>query len=350
MLRAICFHLLLAWLIGSPCDEPQLVQWPEADALFHADRYWLGADAAYSIQLDSERTLWLFGDTFIALDSTHSRRRAKMISNTIAIQHGLDPTTACISYYWRHSSGKPDAFFSLLGENRYWPSHGVMIGKELMLFLTVVGQTESGLGFMNLGTITVLVENPLDDPLTWKITKSAAPQVLGKRLLTGSAVLKHAGYIYAFSCEEPSHDQYLFRWSDSLLAHHMMTPDVWCGTMGWRQLTEHETPSPVMNAGTEFSVTFSEFCHTFIQTQSHGFGRSDIKLRYAPAPEGPWSAPITILRPEEYSREGIMMYAAKEHPELQGGQMIITYATNSSLFEGLADTSLYYPRFARMKQ
>jgi hypothetical protein len=39
---------------------------PEADRLFHSDPRWLGADAAFSIDLGGGRVWWLFGDSFVA--------------------------------------------------------------------------------------------------------------------------------------------------------------------------------------------------------------------------------------------------------------------------------------------
>jgi hypothetical protein len=104
-----------------------------------------------------------------------------------------------------------------------------------------------------------------------------------------------------------------------------------------------------MSAATEFSVHYDALCHQFVQAQMHGFGLAEMKFRTAAAPEGLWSEPVTVFRPAEYTREGIMIYAGKVHPELVGSRLIATYATNASRFEGLADTTIYYPRFARIK-
>ena len=35
---------------------------------------WYGGDGAYSIKLDNQRTLWLFGDTFVANDVNRKDR------------------------------------------------------------------------------------------------------------------------------------------------------------------------------------------------------------------------------------------------------------------------------------
>jgi hypothetical protein len=51
--------------------------WPEADRLFHSDPRWLGADAAYSVDLGRGRFLWLFGDGFVARKAGDTRRQSR---------------------------------------------------------------------------------------------------------------------------------------------------------------------------------------------------------------------------------------------------------------------------------
>jgi hypothetical protein len=46
--------------LSAPCPEAQcLPYFPDKDG-------WYGGDGAYSIALDKQRTLWLFGDTFVS--------------------------------------------------------------------------------------------------------------------------------------------------------------------------------------------------------------------------------------------------------------------------------------------
>src|SRR5271156_1316388 len=75
--------------------------WLEADRLFHSGPHWLGADAAFSVDLGRGRVLWLFGDSFVASKLGQTRRQSRMARNTAAIQTGYDPSTASIKFYWR---------------------------------------------------------------------------------------------------------------------------------------------------------------------------------------------------------------------------------------------------------
>jgi hypothetical protein len=43
-----------------------------------------------------------------------------------------------------------------------------------------------------------------------------------------------------------------------------------------------------------------------------------------------------------------MIYAGKAHPHLRGGDLVLTYATNSFQAEGLANQLIYFPRVVRL--
>src|SRR4051794_33801283 len=72
-----------------------------ADALFHQDPRWLGGDGAYSIDLGDDRTLWLFGDSFIATSPALTRRESTLVRNSVAVMTGRDPHTATMEFAWR---------------------------------------------------------------------------------------------------------------------------------------------------------------------------------------------------------------------------------------------------------
>jgi len=90
--------LILAALSGIACSSPRPAPngptgraFVKADRLFRRDPRWLGADAALSVPLSKGRSLWLFGDTFVAISSANVRSESKMVRNTVAIQAGTTP-------------------------------------------------------------------------------------------------------------------------------------------------------------------------------------------------------------------------------------------------------------------
>ena len=57
-----------------------------------------------------------------------------------------------------------------------------------------------------------------------------------------------------------------------------------------------------------------------------------IEARFAPAPEGPWSAPSHVSACQPADDPVAMFYGAKQHLELdvdQGRQIFLTYNTNA---------------------
>jgi hypothetical protein len=104
----------------------------------------------------------------------------------------------------------------------------------------------------------------------------------------------------------------------------------------------------VLDAQTEFSVHRAPDGLLWLVSVD-GFGGSNVTVRIAERPEGPWSPPRVLFRPKVSEREGILVYSAKAHPELVGGDVVITYCTNHLDFATMAgDTGLYFPRFARI--
>ncbi len=65
------------------------------------DKFWRRADGAASIDLENEKILWLFSDTFIDTKGTGKRTSSKMINNSIAIQGGYELQESNFSFYFK---------------------------------------------------------------------------------------------------------------------------------------------------------------------------------------------------------------------------------------------------------
>jgi hypothetical protein len=187
-----------------PADLLQAEPWPEADALFRSDPTWLGSDGAYSVDLGDGLVLWLFADTFISTSDRHVRREAALIRNSIAIQSGLDPSTASIAFHWRTRGGMPASFFAEQGGTWFWPGHGIVVGDRLLIFLMAVRSSSGGLGFENVGWRAVSVSNHGRSPSEWELEWLHTPENRFDLIVSGS-VLQMEGYLWAFSVQEPSH-------------------------------------------------------------------------------------------------------------------------------------------------
>jgi hypothetical protein len=328
--------------------------WPEADALFRKDPRWQGADDAYSVDLGSKRVLWLFADSFIARGDSNTRRGATMVRNSLAIQHGYDPSSASIKFYWGGQDDTPTSFFQETPDVWYWPGHGIRINDLLLIFLMQVRKIDTGLGFEVFGWTAIAVDNPDEKPNNWKVRWLHSPENSFGVVVGSASILRIEDYIYAFSAKEPggTHDVYLVRWPVSkAVKGDLSEPCWWNGEKeGWiaqRQLKQR--PTVVFSGGqTEFTVHFETKLRRFLQVQTVGFGVADVSARWAEKLTGPWSDLQPFYRPNESNQGGVFVYAGKSHPELIGADLVLTYVVNNSDFGKLVnDASIYYPRFLK---
>ena len=354
-----------SWAISYASPKPSAISdsgrpWVEAEALFHQDPRWLGADAALSIPLGNDRILWLFGDTFVALSPANVRSESVMVRNTVAIQVGDDPRIASISFSWRtNTDGSPASFFPENGERWYWPGHGIrLVEGPLVIFLYVmVGTPGEGLGFACTGYALAVIDDPDTPAANWKPRiVEAAPSAFDA--IPATAVLRDGAHVVALAIrQEGAHAGALVRYPATSLARGDVSKAEWWNdnAQGWvpEGGLGPDGPTFVMDdAGAECSIHRDPRTGSFVHIASYGFGASTIGLRTAPALTGPWSPPVTVYRPPESDGPRPFVYAAKAHPELVGPgatDLVVTYATNSfefaDLFTKQGERSLYWPRF-----
>jgi hypothetical protein len=360
----ILFTALIA-LSSLKCTESRKAQsvdpwlsfnWPAADSLFLHDNYWIGGDGAYSIDLGDERVLWLFGDSWIDSTGNRNRQNAVMVSNTLAIQRGYDPSRASIKFFWNQNPGKTESYFPDNDAVRYWPGHGIRVGDKLLLFLMGVYASDKGLGFDVKDWKPLLILNPDDDPDRWEIEYLEAKSNNLQIIVGSGGVLQWENFIYAFGAQEleSKHDIYLVRWSIENIIEGQLDLMQWWGgdQLGWINTDARiNSAVPVFNKGqTEFTVHYDEKESVFVEIQTEGFGSANIVRRNATSIAGPWSDPEIIFSPAQFQFPNIMIYQGKAHPYLLGAFPVVTYCTNSFEFaDHLREDWLYYPRFVRIK-
>lgn len=340
--------------------------WQEADARFRSDPAWLGGDGALSISLASDRTLWLFGDSFVVDRSLPPAERAGrtgtvMARNSIAIQHGRDLATSELRFYTRSDpNGRPLAFFAeraASADTWLWPAHGIAAAGRAIVFMHRMQRDEGagGLGFRPAGHLALSISNVDEPPPQWRLEPLALPELPGAGLV-GAAVLRDGAHVYAFGVRDPGDRALtLVRWPEGpFMRGELAAAEAWTGEE--RGFVRGGEPAALLGpVSTELSVTRDPRGegHGFVLVSSQGFGIAPIELRFARALTGPWSAP-SVIALEPYVEQGVagtLVYAAKAHPEQHGGEWVVTYAVNNLDATRLwQDLSIYFPRVLRVRR
>ena len=275
--------------------------------------------------------------------------------HTVAIQTGADPSKASIKFYWGEADdGTPAAFVPDRNDERHWFGNGVRVGNRLLLFLNRVRNSDGGLGFESAGWTAWMVDNPDSEPSAWQMRELKTPENSLGVLVGFAAVLQLGGHVYAFGSEDPvkSHPIYAARWTaEQVVSGRLLAPEWWAGhRLGWVADASRAPRWPLFENGqSELSIHWEQATQRFLGVNTQGFGAADVVIRAAPALTGPWSAPRMLYRPTEYYRPNAMIYAAKAHQQLAGGDLLLTYASNSFRFsEMISDHSIYFPRFVRL--
>jgi hypothetical protein len=349
--------LCLATVEASTGGPPVLLsaeRWPRADSLFTRDALWLGGDGAATVDLGGGRILWLFGDSFIGTDSTRDRARSVMVRNCVAVQYGRDPTSARIRFYWGQGGRSPHSFFPDARAHWLWPTHGLLLREGLFIFALKVRSAETGLGFDNFGAVAIHISNPQAEPDRWQMRYLALPvlAVNGDSIAGVAAMLSDSSFLYAwFTFDDQLHNAYLARWRRPLMARRELPRPEWWTAEGWAK-ADSAGPQPVrqFSGASDFSVQSLDSADGLLLAQTTGFGQARVSYRTADRITGPWSEAHDLFTPAECSLPEVLIYSANGHPELEGGDVVITYNVNSfDWAELIGNRAVYYPRFLRTR-
>lgn len=345
-------------------SSPQIQALPEPwwERHFHRQTGWIGSDCAYSVPLDAERILWLFGDTYFG--EVHNGRRVNarlVMGNSIAIQQGKDAQSARVQFFFGdHEGDKPTAFLRpRTSRGWFWFGHGLAEGKRLWLFLThIVPTGEPGVfGFRSQGTWLAEVLDHSLPPTRWRYHLHQLPfyhRDDRSHLSFGSAVWSDGKWVYIYGTrDDRSHTPLkrgliVARVSVGRMVHftawQFWTPDGW--SQRWRECSVSGD-----DIGSEFSVSFVPALRRWALVYSPADLSPEIRLRWADSPVGTWSEPQAAYHcPDVQKGQHVFCYAAKAHPELSApDELLVTYATNSfEMSEVLNNAELYVPRFVRL--
>jgi hypothetical protein len=361
--------------------------WHEADRLFFENPdtpEWKGADVANSVALDTERVLWVFGDTLLAEPGVNSCDRFGqfdiLVHNSLAVQQGTDPTTGKIRHFWGVHNGEPESFFSPQENDGswYWMGGVTVIGDQALVFLMHARATSTdspdpggdascaGLNFEMLGWDARIATITPQTPDKWLWRDARLPHDTNwHNILAGSSTVTVDGnFLYAWSAGPATlegNPVFLARWPLTAATAADLSEPQWYTQTGWKtQLQVGEaTPAAIVSDGNnEISISknvWPDEPRSWWWLQSTNVINSSLCYRNGESPLGfgkcqPFMEPPELRR---YPDSTLLVYAAKFHPALSGqgeDTAIATYVVNScSLRDIQTKCDLYYPRFLKLR-
>ncbi len=311
---------------------------------------WYGGDGAYSIKLDQERTLWLFGDTFVANEKGRKDRvdMQVVLGTTLAISTCSINNEFKIQYYLKKKNGE---FISSFGKNEwFWPQDPFMVNNVLYVPLLAVAATpkeEAPFNFKITGHKIARIKNfAADDPHKWivdylDLTRAIPQDIIA--LATTSIVFKN--YVYFYPLYTYSRDEVKF--SGNILARipidRINDPAKSIEYLNkdgiWQKGLNPARAKIVLGAGvSELSVRFhaedKKWIAIYLSPQNNG---NQFLYQTADKPEGPWAKPKALIAPipevdpqsPQYDKNNFC-YAGKEHIEFaRKRNLVATYVCNS---------------------
>jgi hypothetical protein len=312
---------------------------------------WYGGDGAYSIKLDDERTLWLFGDTFVAHEEGRKDRvdMDVVLGTTLAISTCSINSEFKIQYYLKKKNEK---FVSSFGENEWlWPQDPFIVNNVLYIPLIAVIPTDKKGELFNFKItghkLARIKDFSAADPYKWSLdyidlTPAIPPEIAA--FATTSVV--HDDYVYFYPFYAYSKDavnvlgNILARIPISKLDNPAGAIEYFTKDGTWQNSLNPARVKVVLDAGvSELSVRYhaadKKWIAVYLATQNKG---DKLLYQVADEPEGPWSEPktLSVKVPEvdpqspQYDKNNFC-YAGKEHIEFaRKKNLVVTYVCNSA--------------------
>lgn len=348
------------------------------EALLDRTSGWTGADGIYSIPLsgaetpsdsDTERTLLVFSDTFIGkVDASNQRKDTRMVNNTYAILHGIQPDPQKIQFFWRtDASGQPQSVFvpatpNIQPGDWYWLMDGVAIHDKIYVFALRLNSGSGG-GIFNFKIVGVnllafaldaedSVQNcqQFDTPLFYRNDAEGWEIVMGQAVMPMTVTSCNPnpdGYLYVYGPRSSSSKK-------ELVAARVLPEEIanfsrwqyWDGA-AWSAEIAHCAPI-TYGISQEFSVSPLENGKFILIFQ---FG-DQVGFRIGDSPVGPFHFYREIWNcPEVLEDPYILVYNAKAHPHLSPpGKLLISYNVNTlNFWDHFTNADIYRPRFITLE-
>ena len=295
----------------------------------------------------------------VYLDANGTPQMA-FVHNTAAWQ---DREAGTFRFFWKTEAGIPASLFSPANKEAwYWPSDGFVHNGSLYLVNKVIVRTPVNtpmFGFVWASDDLLKIVNPDASPADWQIETTALPDSV-KSVLIGTACITNGRYVYFWtSLPKHVHGRSLHptgvcrSLKSALSTGDMGKFEFWDGSK-WSKNAD-DSAILFADGAPEMTVTRLKDTPYLVLTYMPPLS-SEICVRFALKPEGPWSEPLKVYDCPEADitvfGEKVAVYSAKAHPELatEDDELVISYCSNPGSFEAqAARPDIYWPRLISVK-
>jgi hypothetical protein len=312
---------------------------------------WYGGDGAYSIKVDGERTLWLFGDTFVSHEEGRKDRidMDVLLGTTLAVSTCSANNGFNIRYYLKKKNEK---FVSSFGKDEWlWPQDPFIVNNVLyipLIVVTAINKERELFNFKITGHKLARIKDfSAPDPYKWSMDYiDLTPEIPPEIAAFATTSVVHNDYIYFYPFYAYSKDavsvlgNILARIPESKLDNPARAIEYFTKDGTWENKLNPEKVKIVLDARvSELSVRYhaadKKWIAVYLSTQNKG---NQLLYQFADELEGPWSEPkaLGVTIPEVDSNSPLydknnFCYAGKEHIEFSRNRnLLVTYVCNSA--------------------
>lgn len=329
----------------SPMNEEAVIDTQMVKILFPPGKDILtGGDGAISIQIDTTKCFWLWGDSFLGEVADNKRADSSpfIMGNVWQLLDGESVKTITGG-----TSINPESLLKTENVDGYptilWPMHGFVENNIVHVFMSAIVKTGNGTWDfywhstmyyrLNLSDLSVIDKQEL---LTREQTDAHF----------GFGVTKHEDFYYIYGSNPQKNLTATLHVARARLTNDTLQDWEYFDGKNWVQ-NPKESKS-LEGIDIPVSEQFSVFRHNnkFILLTQDRF-KPEIYTFTADAPEGPWLNKRHIYTIPEGEDTTLFTYNAMAHPQYgTNGKLLVSYCVNARNVPDLyKDASIYKPRF-----
>ncbi|MDR1173013.1 MAG: DUF4185 domain-containing protein [Bacteroidales bacterium] len=307
----------------------------------------ISADGVISIVVGKNKSLWLWGDSFIGESKGGDIRDSlsrMVLGNVFVLLDGDSARTIC--------GGTPGNPLPVIAgepvDGRhavYWPHHGFLKDGVLHLFTSNIVFGEGGMWDFHCRAVAYF---RLSYPGFKIIDRQEMDSYPINQVAYGYGLHEYQGYYYFYGNLSDGFAATLHAGRARLAGNRLQDWEYFDGT-AWT--SDPSKTAPLEGVDVPVSSQFSIFKYKrkyILLTQEKGIGANDIYTFVADSPTGPWYNKKKIYStPEPVHDKNLFAYNAMAHPQYDRDEMLlVSYCLNTH--QPTLKVSDYRPRFIRV--